>query len=176
MEQTKENIYTEQVVIDKRSTVEDLKKQIAEKLGQSIETIIFRRGGAHGAELVEDELNFKTANIYNMMSIYVERGEPTRVGYKRVRFYLAEYYNPDWHSLAAYEQKLQEMPENFRKPHDHEFLTFRELFKMPIRTLDKVKKIKETIMPKIKEVCPQIADKYPNFGLRFREKLSEKLC
>ena len=69
-------------------------------MGQSIETIIFRRGGAHGAELVEDELNFKTANIYNMMSIFVERGEPTRVGYKRVRFFLADYYNPDWHSLA----------------------------------------------------------------------------
>lgn len=103
-ETTKENIYTESVVIDKRSIVEDLKKAIALKLGESLDRVIIRRGGAHGAELVEDELNFKMANIYNMMSLYVERGEPTRVGYKRIRFYLVDYYNPDWNQLAYYEK------------------------------------------------------------------------
>lgn len=145
-------------------------------MGENLENVIFRRGGAHGAELVEDELNFKTANVYNMMSIYVERGEPTRIGYKRIRFYLAEYYNPDWTTLAHYEKNPEEKPENFRAPHDHEFLTFTELFKQPIRTLDKVKKIKDTIMPQIKELCPQIAQANPNFTIRLREKLAEKLC
>lgn len=90
-------------MIDRRSSVEDLKTKIALKLEQKLENVIFRRGGAHGAELVEDELDFKTANIYNMMSIYIEKGEPTRIGYKRIRFFLADYYNPDWDSLAYYE-------------------------------------------------------------------------
>ena len=103
-ETTKENIYTESIVIDRRSLVDDLKKQIAVTLGEKLDEVIFRRGGAHGAEIVEDELNFKQANIYNMMSIFVERGEPTRVGYKRIRFFLVDYYNPDWNSLAFYEK------------------------------------------------------------------------
>ena len=76
--------------------MEQLKLQIASQLGESLDNIIFRRGGSHGAELVEDELGLRTANVYNMMSVYVERGEPTRAGWKRIRFFVAEYYNPDW--------------------------------------------------------------------------------
>ena len=172
---TNENIYTESVVIDRRSTVEELKKKIAEQLNEKIEYVIFRRGGAHGAELVEDELNFKTANVYNMMSIYIERGEPTRVGYKRIRFYLAEYYNPDWNSLAEAEKNPKGLPENFRKPHDHEFTTFTELFKQPIRTLDKVKLVKEKILPQLRETYPQHFSG-EKITIRMREKLSDKLC
>jgi hypothetical protein len=65
-------------VIDRRNTVEDLKEAIAKQLAENIETIIFKRGGANGSELVEDDLTFKQANIYNMMSIFVEKGQPTR--------------------------------------------------------------------------------------------------
>ena len=60
------------------------------------------------------------ANVFNRMSMFVQRGQPTRKGYKRLRFALADYYNPDWHSLPE--------GEGWREPHDHEFYTFTELF------------------------------------------------
>jgi len=109
------------------------------------------------------------------MSIYIERGEPTRVGYKRIRFYLAEYYNPDWNSLAEAEKNPEGLPENFRKPHEHEFTNFTELFKQPIRTLDKVKLVKEKILPQLRETYPQHFSG-ENITIRMREKLSDKLC
>ena len=88
--------YTETLLIDRRQTVEQLKQEISLKLGVDVNELIFRRGGAHGAELSEDDLSFKQANVYNGMSIYVQKGEPTRQGWKRLRIFLAEYYNPDW--------------------------------------------------------------------------------
>ena len=96
--------------------MEKLKNSIAKKTGQNVDELIFRRGGSHGAELVEDELGLKQANIYNMMSIYIENGEPTRQGWKKLKFFLVDYYNPDWHSTDL-----------SREPHDHEFFTFTEL-------------------------------------------------
>jgi hypothetical protein len=36
-----------------------LKNAIAKKIGQKFDNLIFRRGGSHGAELVEDELGLK---------------------------------------------------------------------------------------------------------------------
>ena len=64
-------IYSEHIVVDRRILIESLKTQIANKLNLPIEGVIFRRGGSHGAELVEDDLTFKQANIYNGMSIFV---------------------------------------------------------------------------------------------------------
>ena len=156
------NFYTESVIIDRRLLVEDLKKKIAEQLGESLDCIIFKRGGAFGAEMIEDDLPFKLANIFNMMSIYIERGQPTRAGYKRLRYSLAEYYNPNWMSFDE------------RLPYDHEFFTFTELFSTPTRTLDKVKDVKAAIMPKLLELYPQLAE--GNIKIRLRERLADKLC
>lgn len=72
-----------------------------------------------------------------MMSLYIEKGEPTRIGWKRLHFYLVELYNPDW------TKPFPEDPnENFRSPHDHEFFTFTEISKQQIRVLNKVKVVK----------------------------------
>ncbi len=60
------------------------------------------------------------------MSINIERGIPTRSGYKRLQFSLANYYNPDWNTLQDDEAISKA---GFRPPHDHEFFTFTELFK-----------------------------------------------
>lgn len=73
-----------------------------------------------------------------MMCLYIEKGQPKKAGYKRLIFYLAEYYNPNWDSLKS----LESMDQNFRKPYDHEFFTFTEILRQPIRTLDKVKQVK----------------------------------
>jgi hypothetical protein len=59
--------------------------------------LVFRRGGFNGAELVEDDLSFKEANIFNMISIFVEKGTPTRPGWKRLKIYHSVFYNPDWY-------------------------------------------------------------------------------
>jgi len=169
--------------------VEQLKLQIASQLGESLDNIIFRRGGSHGAELVEDELGLRTANVYNMMSVYVERGEPTRQGWKRIRFFVAEYYNPDWQNYdeiikAISEEGKDAAPEVVRAPHDHEFFTFTELVKVPVRTLDTVATIKRAVAAKLIELSdsiPQLSDAHKLLlqdpqNFRLREKLSEKLA
>lgn len=38
-----------------------------------------------------------------MMCLYIEKGQPKKAGYKRLIFYLAEYYNPNWDSLKSLE-------------------------------------------------------------------------
>ena len=83
LDQEGEIKYNQSVVVDRRITVEQLKEKIAQKLGKTLDVLVFKRGGSHGAELVEDELGIKQANVYNMMSLFVERGEPTRMGWKR---------------------------------------------------------------------------------------------
>lgn len=50
----------------------ELKEKIAAKIGLTLDCLVFRRGGSHGAELVEDDLGIKQANVYNMMSLYIE--------------------------------------------------------------------------------------------------------
>lgn len=51
-----DQIYTQILVVDRRSTVLQLKEGIADFLGQNLEEIVFRRGGANGAELIDDDL------------------------------------------------------------------------------------------------------------------------
>lgn len=168
-----ETKYTESIVVDRRILVEELKKRMAIALNEPLDKIIFRRGGNHGAELIEDDLPFKLANIYNMMSMFVEYGEPTRAGYKRIKFFMADYYNPDWSTLKGI---TDDLPEDFRAPYDYEFLTFTELFKQPTRTQDKVVELKQKLMTQINELFPNIQAKNPNYTIRLREKLADKLC
>ena len=84
LDQEGEIKYNQSVVVDRRITVEQLKEKIAQKLGKTLDVLVFKRGGSNGAELVEDELGIKQANVYSMMSLFVERGEPTRMGWKRL--------------------------------------------------------------------------------------------
>jgi len=142
-------VYAEQIIVDRRVLIESLKNQIAQKLNLPIDGVIFRRGGSHGAELVEDDLTFKQANIYNGMSIFVQKGEPTRQGFKRVSLTLAEYYNPDWTNLTP-----DSTTGIIREPHDHEFFTFTDLGKLAVRTLDPVNKVKQSIGERLLEIYP----------------------
>ena len=83
---------------------------------------------------MEDELSFKQANLYNMMSIYLEAGEPTRQGWRKLSVFLVDYYNPDWNIIGG-----------LREPHDHEFFTFTEVQRLAVRTLDKVVDVKKAL-------------------------------
>lgn len=49
--------------------------------------LVFKRGGAYGAELIEDESTLKQAQLYNMICLYIEVGTPTIVGQKRLKIF-----------------------------------------------------------------------------------------
>ena len=68
--------YDQVIILDSRKKVEDLKKGMADQLNFDINQMIFRRGGQHGAQIFEDDQELKEANIFNRMSIYVEKGNP----------------------------------------------------------------------------------------------------
>ena len=59
------------------------------------------------------------------MSLYIEKGEPTRQGWKRLQFYKVDYYNPNWELDLPLDDNTP-----WREPHDHEFFTFNFLQKM----------------------------------------------
>ena len=65
------------MVVDRRITVLDLKIAISKYFDLDLSEIIFRRGGSHGTELIEDEETLKRAQFYNMMSLYLENGVPS---------------------------------------------------------------------------------------------------
>lgn len=72
--------YKDFLIVDRRQSVLDLKIQIANTLELSLAELVFRRGGTHGAELVEDELSLKQAQFYNLICVFVQTGVPSQVG------------------------------------------------------------------------------------------------
>ena len=49
------------MLVDRRITVLDLKIKIAELLALDLSNLVFRRGGTHGVELIEDDQTLKNA-------------------------------------------------------------------------------------------------------------------
>jgi len=91
--------------------------------------LVFRRGGAHGAELVEDDLSLKQAQFYNQISLFLEKGIPAQQGEKRLKVFLAKHINEE---IPANE----ETNENALIP-DNVFFSFTEMMEVPLRTLVK---------------------------------------
>jgi len=54
-------MYSHYLVVDKRITILDLKIKIAEYFKCSLVNLIFRRGGSHGMEIVEEDMTLKQA-------------------------------------------------------------------------------------------------------------------
>jgi hypothetical protein len=54
-------IYSNYLVVDRRTSVLDLKIRISEVFSIPLSELVFRRGGSHGTELIEDELTLKQA-------------------------------------------------------------------------------------------------------------------
>ena len=54
-------IYKHYMILDRRMSVLDLKIKISTFLGIGLHELVFRRGGAHGVELLEDEDSLKQA-------------------------------------------------------------------------------------------------------------------
>jgi len=65
-------------------SVLDLKLKISESVGIGLDQIVFRRGGAHGVELLEDEDSLKQAQFYNHICLFLQRGQPSVLGQRRI--------------------------------------------------------------------------------------------
>ena len=73
-------MYSNYLVVDRRISVLDLKKKIANYFNLSLDTLVFRRGGSHGMELIEDDYSLKQAQFYNMICLYLQIGIPSKYG------------------------------------------------------------------------------------------------
>jgi hypothetical protein len=73
-------LYKHSVIVDRRSTVLDLKLKIADYFRFSLSEVVFRRGGSHGSELIEDDDSLKMAQFYSNICVYTEKGVPSQVG------------------------------------------------------------------------------------------------
>ena len=144
----------------------DLKLEVASTVGLEIGEIVFRRGGSHGTELLEDSESLKAAQFYNNMSVYLEKGIPSQVGQKRVVLFLAK---PS-HALLSNvnpEAEPDVMPDN-------SFFSFQELMEIPVKTAVKTSAVKQ-------RVIEAVSAKFPELGLagldpqrvRLREKTGE---
>jgi hypothetical protein len=52
-------IYSHFLIVDRRISVLDLKIKIGEVFNISLSELVFRRGGSHGSELLEDDFTLK---------------------------------------------------------------------------------------------------------------------
>lgn len=68
------DIYKHYTIVDRRISVYDLKVKISEATGVGLDELVFRRGGAHGVELLEDEDSLKQATFYNHICLYLQKG------------------------------------------------------------------------------------------------------
>ena len=70
--------------------MQELKIRISDKVGVGLDQLVFKRGGNHGVELLEDDDSLKQAQFYNHICLYLERGQPSVLGQKRIQFLLAK--------------------------------------------------------------------------------------
>lgn len=78
------------MIVDRRISVLDLKIKLSTFLGVGLHELVFRRGGSHGVELLEDDDSLKQAQFYNLICLYLEIGVPSVLGQKRINFFLAK--------------------------------------------------------------------------------------
>jgi len=74
---TTEVVYKDFFIMDRRESILDLKLKIASSLVRPLQELVFRRGGTHGSELVDDEQSLKQGQFYNMICVYVQVGVPS---------------------------------------------------------------------------------------------------
>jgi hypothetical protein len=91
-----------------------------------------------------------------MICIYVQNGVPAKLGQKRIKFFMTYY------------QKEEDF-----KGHDNVYFKFKELFEIPIRTLDITLDVKRVLASKLNDLYPEL--KADPERMRLREKSAEKL-
>lgn len=166
IQESQNEIYKHYMIVDRRISVLDLKIKLSAFLGVGLHEIVFRRGGSHGVELLEDDDSLKQAQFYNLICLYLEIGVPSVLGQKRINFYLAKNAQAFFQETNP-EDGLVSVPDNC-------FFSFEELAQLPCKTATKVLVIKQ-------QVIDFLAVKFPKLGLekldpsriRLREKTGE---
>ena len=117
-------------------SVLDLKLKISTVVGISLDQLVFRRGGAHGVELLEDDDSLKQAQFYNHICLYLQIGQPSVLGQRRIQFLLAKSSHSILQETANPEDAgLIRVPDNC-------FFSFEHLASIPCKTSSKVSVIK----------------------------------
>lgn len=117
-------------------SVLDLKLKISSAVGISLDQLVFRRGGAHGVELLEDDDSLKQAQFYNHICLYLQIGQPSVLGQRRIQFLLAKSSHSILQETANPEDAgLIRVPDNC-------FFSFEHLASIPCKTSSKVSVIK----------------------------------
>lgn len=135
----------------------ELKLKVATYFNTSLSEIVFRRGGSHGTELVEDDDSLKQAQFYNNMSLYLEKGIPSQIGQKRVTFFLARYSNQKMLEESNKDQEESKGDEG--KPTvvpDNCFFFVEELAEIPVKTAIKNSAVKSFVIENLKEHFPDL--------------------
>ena len=143
-----------------------MKIEISNQVKIDLSELVFRRGGAHGTELLEDDDSLKAAQFYNMMSLYLEKGIPSQVGQKRVNFFLAKP-SQTFFQEANPENGIAVVPDN-------NFFSFEELMEIPVKIAVKTCIVKQRVIEAIGAKFPEIGiTKVDPSRIRLREKTGE---
>ena len=104
-----------------------------------------------------------------MICLYLEKGIPSQVGQKRLKFFFADYAGTS--NLGGQTQQTDTTPVALP---DHCFFTFTELMEIPVKTAQKVNLLKSQVIKLVDEAYPHLGlGKIDTKGIRFREKSGE---
>lgn len=160
------DIYKNFIIVDRRLTVRELKAKISAIVGIGLHELVFRRGGSHGVELLEDDDTLKQAQFYNHIGIFLKKGQPSVQGQKLINFFLARSSQ----TLALGDAAN---PEEVRIP-DNCYFVFEELTSFPCDTGLFISQLKQEIVNKIGPLFPELGLEKLDLGqIRLREKVGD---
>ncbi|KRX10676.1 hypothetical protein PPERSA_08671 [Pseudocohnilembus persalinus] len=110
-EDLKRQEFSNNLSIDSRLTVSDLKEQISKKLKIDKNQILMRRGGKQGQEIKEGKPGtLKSQHFFNGSSIYLEYGLPAKEGEVRLCISLAKQADLQNDNIFHEFQEIGEFP------------------------------------------------------------------
>mmetsp|Transcript_15613 Transcript_15613/g.13351 ORF Transcript_15613/g.13351 Transcript_15613/m.13351 type:complete len:304 (+) Transcript_15613:133-1044(+) len=139
--------YENQITIDNRKTLGELKRVIAEKLNLDINKFIMKKNGRLGPELRDLHLKISDFNSLSYASIYIMFGQPSKSGEYKLIFHMG--------SLSM-------------EPHDSLHYEYEELLSLGIGSFETVSEVKDQLIEELKKKNPAIELDKSFFRLRER--------
>ena len=143
-------IYENEIIVDNRMGLLELKQLIGEYLNIDIDTFIMKRNGKLGTELRDLKNKLVDYNITGYVSIYLQLGVPAKSGEYVLLFCLGQLHTEETDSL------------NF---------TYEDLFTLQIGNREKVSEVKARLITKLAERNPPINLTIETMRLRERNGL-----
>jgi len=143
-------IYENEIIVDNRMGLLELKQLIGEYLNIDIDTFIMKRNGKLGTELRDLKNKLVDYNITGYVSIYLQLGVPAKSGEYVLVFCLGELHTEETDGL------------NFN---------YEDLFTLQIGNREKVSEVKARVIMKLAEKKPPINATMDTIRLRERNGL-----